>query len=86
MSATYNMTKGKHYSSSGKKNCWLWAESEMQHNFRQISDVSQMTIIGGLPRTMRVVLNTEKLSAYSMSAVAIVQHMQAANASVQAGR
>ena len=58
---------------------------EMQHNIAQISDVSETTIIGGLPRTMRVVLSTEKLSAYGLSPMAIVGHLQAANASVQAG-
>jgi hypothetical protein len=59
--------------------------AEMQHNIAQISDVSETTIIGGLPRTMRVVLSTEKLSAYGLSPMAIVGHLQAANASVQAG-
>ena len=58
---------------------------EMQHNIAQISDVSETTIIGGLPRTMRVILSTEKLSAYGLSPMAIVGHLQAANASVQAG-
>ena len=59
--------------------------AEMQHNFEQISDVSETTIIGGLPRTMRVMLSTEKLNAYGISPMAIVEHLQAANASVQAG-
>jgi multidrug efflux pump subunit AcrB len=59
--------------------------AEMQHNIGQISDVSETTIIGGLPRTMRVVLSTEKLSAYGLSPLAIAGHLQAANASVQAG-
>jgi multidrug efflux pump subunit AcrB len=59
--------------------------AEMQHSIEQISDVSETTIIGGLPRTMRVVLSTEKLSAYGLSPLAIVGHLQAANASVQAG-
>ncbi len=58
---------------------------EMQHQIQQISDVSETSIIGGLPRTMRVVLSTEKLSAYGLSSIAIVGHLQAANASVQAG-
>ena len=58
---------------------------EMQHSIAQISDVSETTIIGGLPRTMRVILNTEKLSAYKLSPMAIAGHLQAANASVQAG-
>ncbi len=58
---------------------------EVQHNIQQISDVSETTVIGGLPRTMRVVLSTAKLSAYNLSPMAIVGHLQAANASVQAG-
>ncbi len=58
---------------------------EMQHGIEQISDVSETTIIGGVPRVMRVVLSTEKLNAYGMSPMAIVGHLQAANASVQAG-
>jgi multidrug efflux pump subunit AcrB len=59
--------------------------AEMQHNIEQISDVSETTIIGGLPRNLRVVLSTEKLSAYGLSPMAIAGHLQAANASVQAG-
>ncbi len=59
--------------------------AEMQHNIGKISDVSETTIIGGLPRTMRVVLSTEKLNAYGLSPLAIVGHLEAANARVQAG-
>lgn len=59
--------------------------AEMQHNFEQISDVSETTIIGGLPRTMRVQLSTAKLNAYGISPLAIVGHLQAANATLQAG-
>jgi len=58
---------------------------EVRHNIQQISDVSETTIIGGLPRSMRVVLSTSKLNAYGLSPMAIVGHLQAANASVQAG-
>ena len=58
---------------------------EIQHNIEQVSDVSETTVIGGLPRTMRVVLSTEKLSGYGLSPMVIVGHLQAANASVQAG-
>jgi multidrug efflux pump subunit AcrB len=58
---------------------------EVQHNIGQISDVSESNIIGGLPRTMRVVLSTEKLNGYGLSPMVIVGHLQAANASVQAG-
>ncbi|MGO8757008.1 MAG: efflux RND transporter permease subunit [Terracidiphilus sp.] len=59
--------------------------AEMQHNIGQITDVSETAIIGGLPRTMRVVLSTEKLNAYGLSPLAIAGHLEAANASVQAG-
>src|ERR1017187_2632515 len=59
--------------------------AEMQHNFEQISDVSETTIIGGLPRIMRVVLSPAKLNPYGISPMAIVGHLQAANATVQAG-
>jgi multidrug efflux pump subunit AcrB len=58
---------------------------EMQHSIQQVDNVSETTIIGGLPRTMRVVLSTTKLNAYGLSPMAIVGHLQAANASVQAG-
>ena len=59
--------------------------AEVQHNLQQTTDVSQTTIIGGLPRSLRVVLSTAKLNAYGLSPMAIVEHLQAANASVQAG-
>jgi multidrug efflux pump subunit AcrB len=59
--------------------------SEIQHNVAQVSDVSETSMIGGLPRSMRVVLSPEKLNAYALSPMAIVGHLQAANASVQAG-
>jgi len=59
--------------------------AEMQHNMAQIGDVSETTVIGGLLRSMRVVLSTEKLSAYGLSPMTIAGHLQAANASVQAG-
>ncbi len=58
---------------------------EVQHDIQQVDNVSETTIIGGLPRTMRVVLSTTKLNAYGLSPMAIVGHLQAANASVQAG-
>ena len=58
---------------------------EVQHNIQQIPDVSESTVIGGLPRTMRVMLSTAKLNAYGLSPLAIVGRLQAANASLQAG-
>ena len=58
---------------------------ELQHNVQQIPDVSEASVIGGLPRTMRVVLDTAKLTAYGQSPLSIVGHLQAANAALQAG-
>jgi multidrug efflux pump subunit AcrB len=58
---------------------------EIQYNINQISDVSETNVIGGLPRTMRVVLSTAKLNAYGLSPMTIVGRLQAANASLQAG-
>ena len=58
---------------------------EVRHNVQQIPDVSESNVIGGLPRAMRVMLNTSKLNAYGLSPMAIVGHLQAANASLQAG-
>ncbi|MGC9158572.1 MAG: efflux RND transporter permease subunit [Terracidiphilus sp.] len=58
---------------------------EVQHRIKQIPNVSETSVIGGLPRTMRVVLSTAKLNAYGLSPLAIVAHLQAANARLEAG-
>ncbi|MFZ1087564.1 MAG: efflux RND transporter permease subunit [Terracidiphilus sp.] len=58
---------------------------EVQHDIQQVDNVSETAIIGGLPRTMRIELSTAKLNAYGLSPMAIAGHLQAANASVQAG-
>jgi len=58
---------------------------ELQHRIVQTPDVSESTVIGGLPRSMRVMLSAAKLSAYGLSPLQIVGHLQAANASLQAG-
>ncbi|HEV2134024.1 MAG TPA: efflux RND transporter permease subunit [Terracidiphilus sp.] len=58
---------------------------EVQHNVEQIPDVSETSVIGGLPRTMRVVLSTAKLKGYNLSPMAITGHLEAANARLQTG-
>ncbi|MGC9224254.1 MAG: efflux RND transporter permease subunit [Terracidiphilus sp.] len=58
---------------------------EIQYNIDQIPDVSETSVIGGLPQTMRVVLSTARLNAYGLSPMTIVGRLQAANAAVQAG-
>jgi len=59
--------------------------NEIQHEIEQIPDVSETSVIGGLPRTVLIVLSTPKLNAYGLSPVAIAGRLQAANASLQAG-
>jgi multidrug efflux pump subunit AcrB len=58
---------------------------EIQHNIEQIADTSETNVIGGMPRSMRVVLSTAKLSAYGLSPMTIVGRLQTANAGLQAG-
>ena len=58
---------------------------EVQHNIEQIPDVSETSVIGGLPRTMRVVLSTVKLNGYGLSPMAIAGRLEAANARLQTG-
>jgi multidrug efflux pump subunit AcrB len=58
---------------------------EVQHEIEQVPDVSETSVIGGLPRAMRIVLSTEKLNAYGLSPMTIAGRLQAANASLQAG-
>ncbi|MFZ0304389.1 MAG: efflux RND transporter permease subunit [Terracidiphilus sp.] len=58
---------------------------EVQHSVETIPDVSESTVIGGLPRTMRVMLSAARLDAYGLSPLAIAGHLQAANASLQVG-
>jgi multidrug efflux pump subunit AcrB len=58
---------------------------EIQHRVEQIPDVSESTVIGGLPRTMRVMLSASKLNAYGLSPLTVVGQLQAANSSLQAG-
>ena len=58
---------------------------EVQHDVEQIPDVSETSVIGGLPRTMRVVLSTAKLNGYGLSPMAIADHLEAANARLQTG-
>jgi multidrug efflux pump subunit AcrB len=72
---------GEHYNGSQLRAI----ADEIQHNLQQIPDVSESNVIGGLPRTMRVMLNTAKLNAYGQSPLAVVGQLQGANASLQAG-
>ncbi|MGB8262201.1 MAG: efflux RND transporter permease subunit, partial [Terracidiphilus sp.] len=59
--------------------------AEIENNLEQVADVSEVSLIGGLPRTMRVILSTAKLDAYGLSPMTIAGRLQAANASLQTG-
>src|SRR5271167_4949526 len=58
---------------------------ELDNQLKQIDDVSETTIIGGLPRQVRVTLDTAKLAAYGMTPGAVVAQLQQANARGDAG-
>ena len=53
--------------------------AELEHQLKQIDDVSETKIIGGLPRQVRVVLDTQRLAAYGMTAGAVTAQLQQAN-------
>ena len=53
---------------------------ELDNSLKQIDNVAETKIIGGLSRQVRVTLDTQKLAAYGITPGAIVQHLQAANA------
>ena len=52
---------------------------------RSIDDVSEMEIIGGQPRQIRLVLDTQRLAGYGLTAAAVVNQLQRANSRGQAG-
>src|SRR5271157_2051598 len=58
---------------------------ELDNQLKQIDDVAETKIIGGLPRQVRVALNTAKLAAYGMTPGAVVGQLQQANARGDAG-
>ncbi|MFI5112175.1 MAG: efflux RND transporter permease subunit [Terriglobales bacterium] len=58
---------------------------ELENSLKQLDDVSETKIIGGLPRKIRVVLNTERLAAYSLSPAQVVARLESANQQVRAG-
>jgi multidrug efflux pump subunit AcrB len=58
---------------------------ELENALKPLDDVSETKIIGGQPRQLRVLLDTEKLAAYGLTPGAVVGHLQAANRRGQAG-
>ena len=58
---------------------------ELENALKPLNDVSETKIIGGQPRQLRVVLNTERLAAYGLTPGAVVGQLQTANSRGQAG-
>jgi multidrug efflux pump subunit AcrB len=52
---------------------------EVEHQVKQLDDVSETAIIGGQPRQVRVVLDTARLAAYGLTPGAVVAQLGAAN-------
>ena len=59
--------------------------AELEHSLKQLDDVSETTIIGGQPRKLRVVLDTQRLSAYGLTPSTVVMQVGAANSRAEAG-
>jgi multidrug efflux pump subunit AcrB len=58
---------------------------ELEDALKRIDDVSETTIIGGQPRRVRVVLDTQRLAAYGLTPGAVVGQLQSANSRSLAG-
>ena len=58
---------------------------ELENSLKQLNDLSETRIIGGQPRQVRVVLDTQRLAAYGLTPGAVVAQLQSANTRGQAG-
>jgi multidrug efflux pump subunit AcrB len=58
---------------------------ELEHSLKQSDDVSETTIIGGQPRKLRIVLDTQRLAGYGLTPDSVVMQLGAANTRSQAG-
>src|SRR5919109_438562 len=52
---------------------------ELEDSLKKLDDISETTIIGGQPRQVRVVLDTQRLAAYGLTPAAVVGQLQGAN-------
>ena len=59
--------------------------AELEDQLKQINDVSETKIIGGLPRQVRVMLDTARLAAYGMTPGTVAASTPIANARQIAG-
>ena len=58
---------------------------ELEDSLKKLDDISETAIIGGQPRQLRVVLDTQRLAAYGLTPGAVVGQLQTANTRGQAG-
>ncbi|MGH9643179.1 MAG: efflux RND transporter permease subunit, partial [Terriglobales bacterium] len=58
---------------------------ELEESLKKVDDISETTIIGGQPRQVRVVLDTQRLAAYGLTPGAVVSQLQGANTRGEAG-
>ena len=61
------------------------AAGELNHSIKQVENVSETKIIGGTPRTLRVLLDTARLSAYELNPGSVAAQLQASNSRSEAG-
>jgi multidrug efflux pump subunit AcrB len=59
--------------------------AELDQSLRQVEDVSETHLIGGLPRQLRVVLDTQRLAAYGLTPASMVAQLEAADTRNQSG-
>ncbi|HEX6805884.1 MAG TPA: efflux RND transporter permease subunit [Terriglobales bacterium] len=58
---------------------------ELEDSLKKLNDVSETAMIGGQPRQVRVVLDTQRLAAYGLTPGGVVTQLQGANSRGQAG-
>src|SRR6516165_1810199 len=58
---------------------------ELENSLKPLAGVSETTIIGGEPRQVRVMLDSQRLTAYGLTPGAIVTQLQNTNSRGQAG-
>ncbi len=58
---------------------------ELEHSLKQLDDVSETRIIGGQPRRVRVVLDTQRLAAYGLTPGSVAMQLETANSRGLAG-
>ncbi len=58
---------------------------ELENSLKPLDGVSETRIIGGEPRQIRVVLDTQRLTGYGLTPTAVVAQLQSANSRSQVG-